>query len=84
MHCGLRSGPFWGTTRLQGEPGPVACVKFQSLTGQHVSRQPLLGKCADGRVLGGELEGDFPWRQVRGEVQAPESAKRAPPLRRVR
>ncbi len=61
---------------LKGEPGPVAFVKFQSLTGQHMSRQPLLGKRADGRLLGGELEGDFPWREVRGEVQAPEDAKR--------
>src|SRR4029077_1696473 len=47
---------------LNGEPGPVAFVKFQSLTGQHVSQQPLLGKSADGRLLGGDLEGDFPWR----------------------
>jgi hypothetical protein len=61
---------------LKGELGPVAFVKFQSLTGQHVSQQPLLGKSTDGRVLGGELEGDFPWREVRGEVQAPENAKR--------
>lgn len=61
---------------LNGEPGPVAFAKFQSLTGQHVNQQPLLGKRADGRVLGGELEGDFPWREVQSEVQAPEHAKR--------
>lgn len=57
--------------------GPVAFVWLHSLTGQHGKKELILGRLPDGTpVCDGVLEGDFPWRQVKATIVAPEEAKR--------
>ena len=71
--------------RVQGEKidpeaddgGPVAFVRFQSLTGTYVVNELVLGLGPDGAAQGGgPLAGDFPWRKVQGSLTAPATAKR--------
>jgi hypothetical protein len=57
--------------------GPVAYIRFQTQTGQHVQRIMLLGTDTDGTTVGtGPLVGTFPWRTVNTDSVAPADAKR--------
>jgi hypothetical protein len=57
--------------------GPVAYIRFQTLTGQHVQRVLLFGKSPNGTVIGtGPMTGAFPWRTVHTVAVAPADAKR--------
>jgi len=60
-----------------GEDAVVAWVRFSSLTNQHVTRQFVLGKDDEGRLVGtGPFKGTFPWHKVSATVVAPEKAER--------
>ena len=64
--------------KLAGEEGgPVAWVRFQTLTGQHVQQKLLMGKNTGGESIGGEpLMGSFPWRHIDAKAIVPSEAKR--------
>ncbi len=64
-------------TPVAPDGGPVILVWFQSLTGQHIQKVVLFGKQPDGRVVGeAPMAGTFPWRKIRANVIAPQTAKR--------
>lgn len=55
----------------------VAWVRFSSLTGQHVTRQFVLGKNDEGQLVEpGPYQGTFSWRKVSAVVVAPQEAER--------
>ncbi|MCJ7796911.1 MAG: hypothetical protein MUQ56_09125, partial [Thermoleophilia bacterium] len=56
--------------------GPLAFIRFQSLTGQHTEDVVLLGKQADAVIADGQTAGTFDWQKHTAEVTVPASAKR--------
>jgi hypothetical protein len=64
-------------TPKRGSAGPVACFRFQSLTGQRVEKLVVFGTTDAGETIGaGPTTGSFPWYTVHSEVTAPADAKR--------
>ena len=71
----------WQMSGVDIEPttengGPVAFIRFQSLTGQHTEDVVLLGKQADAAIADGKTAGSFDWQKYTAEVTVPATAKR--------
>lgn len=59
------------------EGGPVALVRFQTLTGQQIHQELILGqKEGDPSAKTNSPEGTFAWRRIHACVHAPENAER--------
>ncbi len=62
---------------VAADGGPVAYIRFQTLTGQRAANKIVFGIDADGRRYGsGPFTGDFGWRQEEVSAVAPPHAKR--------